>query len=574
MFKSYAIAVGRGEHRRRLDQEAASAGLPLRIGTDELLLVGQANVTSLSSGDALLVGQAFDRAGEPLTSLPAELTSFDQPDLGPFIERNWGNYALFAASADRALVYRDPSGSVPVYRLGGDQQSILVSDAQIALRLDLLRPQIDPIFLVHWLQFPFLRTARSGLEGVTELLPGMSIARSRSGGWTEIPGWHPARFTMPGRAIEDPAEAARRLRDTALSVIAAQPRGANLILRLSGGLDSSIIAACLAERGFRFECINFATRARDGDERDYARDVASKFKLRLVEVSEPEEAGLQAARRRSFRPLINPLLEPFERAVLKATQELGGAVVIDGAGGDNLFCSITSAAPVIDALANGSPGKAARAAFDIAARANCTIWDVLSAALRRAARRRIIWKEDRSFLRVDAMLPACEPHPWLNGLSVPPGKREHIEALVHIQHFLDRSPSSVPSLRPLLAQPLLELCLLIPSWLWVHGGRDRAIAREAFEGLVPCSVLQRRIKGSLQSLLYRSFERLRPDMRQLLFDGELAHSNIIDTIAVDRALSKEEWKTDSTQLRISEMVALELWLRSWNSQPASSSTSF
>jgi asparagine synthase (glutamine-hydrolysing) len=229
---------------------------------------------------------------------------------------------------------------------------------------------------------------------------------------------------------------------------------------------------------------------------------------------------------------------------------------------------------VIDALAGGSVGKAGRAAADIAARANCTIWDVIASAGRRLVKRRHPWKEDPSFLLPSARLPTCEPHPWLEGLAVPPGKREHVKALVHIQHFLDRSPSAIGFLHPLLAQPLLELCLRIPSWLWVGGGRDRAVARDAFAGLVPSSVLQRRMKGSLQSLLYRSFAQLLPQMRELLLEGELARSAIIDTVAVGAALTGEKWMADAVQLRISEMAALELWLRSWRSDSASSSSRF
>jgi asparagine synthase (glutamine-hydrolysing) len=396
--------------------------------------------------------------------------------------------------------------------------------------------------------------------------------RCGTGDWSDAPAWQPSIFTTAPLAIDDPSEAERLLRETALPTVAAQPAGSNIVLRLSGGLDSSIIAACLARGGHRFSCINFATRARDGDERDFAREVARTFGLDLVEVREPAQIGLDAPRRRSFRPLINPLLEPFERAVVRAADELGAALLIDGAGGDNLFCSITSAAPMIDALANGSLRMAGRAASDIATRANCTFWEVIAASGRRLLRPRHLWKEDRTFLAAEVLLQTCEPHPWLQGLRVPPGKREHVEALVHIQHFLDRSPSTIGLLHPLLAQPLLELCLGIPSWLWVVGGRDRAVARDAFAGLVPSSVLKRRTKGSLQSLLYRSFALLRPEIRELLLAGELARLRIIDTPAIEQALRGDDWMTDEVQLRISEMAALELWLRSWQSAPANSST--
>lgn len=573
MFGSYAVALGRGRHCHELGRRAAALGLPVRIDLHDLLLVAAENTATLCKGDTILVGQLFDDAGGQLTSLPEDFSALDRSiDPHAVLRRSWGNYALFSASPAQAVTYRDPSGFVPAYRCGEEDSTIFVSDAEIASDLGVIgRPPIDDNFVVHWLQFPFLRTARTGVQTVTELLPGMCMSRSSAGPWIEAPAWHPSVFVTRGHAINDPLQAPRELRETALSVVAAQPQG-NAVLRLSGGLDSSIIAACLSEAGLRFPCINFATRAHDGDERDYARAVAKEFGLDLVEVGEPEQVGLEVARRKSFRPLINPLLEPFERAATLAAEQLDAALLIDGAGGDNLFCSITSAAPVLDALASGSLRKAGRAAADIAVRANCTLWDVLMAAGRKMWRPRTLWKEDRSFLKPAALLKKCEPHPWLRHLRVPPGKREHVEALVHIQHFLDRSPSAIPFLRPLLAQPLLELCLRIPSWLWVRGGRDRAIARDAFAGLVPSSVLQRRLKGSLQSMLYRSFEQLRPDMCEMLLGGELARLGIIDTASIDRALTGNEWMSDQVQLRISEMAAMELWIRSWKDGPVTPST--
>ncbi|HWJ37330.1 MAG TPA: asparagine synthase-related protein, partial [Sphingomicrobium sp.] len=110
---------------------------------------------------------------------------------------------------------------------------------------------------------------------------------------------------------------------------------------------------------------------------------------------------------------------------------------------------------------------------------------------------------------------------------------------------------------------LLDLCMQIPSWLWLRGGRDRAVARDAFRGLVPDSILKRRMKGSLQGMLYRSFSALRETMRELLTSGELAEHAIVNPSLIDEALQSEAWMTDEVQLRISEMVALELWLRSW-----------
>ena len=566
MLGRYAIAFGRGSHRHELGARAAAAELPVRIETPDLLLVAPAGTRFLCEGGAILVGQMFASTSGRLGSLPDGLADvLDAAKLHAALDGHWGNFAFFNALGEDAIVYREPSGAVPVYRFGEPHETIFASDADLALTLGLqARAEVDARFLVHWLQFPFLRTSRTGLTGVREVLPGVLLTRTGSG-WIEGRGWHPAAFVGRNSAIDNPDDAARRLRETALDVVAAQLTDRPIALRLSGGLDSSIIAACLSRAGFRFPCINFATRSRDGDERGYARAVADRFGVQLVELVENELSGLVPPVRPSFRPLINPLLAPFERAIEQAALELGAEVLIDGGGGDNLFCSISSAASVIDALSRLGPRTATQAVADVAERADCTTWDVLAAATRCLLKPRPAWKEDRSLLNRRVLLRAPELHPWLQRLPGPPGKREHVEALVHIQHFLDRGICS-DVLHPLLAQPLLELCVRIPSWLWQRGGRDRAIARDAFAGLVPDSVLRRRVKGSLQSLLYRSFDKLREEMRDRLVSGELVRAGIVDPDAIHNVLSGDAWMSDVVQLRISEMVALELWVECWRSR--------
>lgn len=563
MFGPYAIAVGRGAHRHALGARAALLDLPVRIETAELLLVGAAGTAFLKGLRSVLVGQIFTAGNERLDTLPPALDSWGARSRSYEAPPNlWGNFAFFSATSDGASVYREPSGSVPVYRCGEDDQAVFVSDAKFARDLGLLEdPVIDRRFLAHWLQYPFLRTRRTGILGFEELLPGMLISTKGSRGWAEFSAWHPSIFAPKPQA--GPEDHASRLRSTALDVVGLQLDFANMLLSLSGGLDSSIIASCLKAAGRDFGCINFATLSRDGDEREHAREVANAIGVNLIEVGELPPAPLELRGELSFRPLINPLLAPFETAIAAAVQKLHASLFIDGAGGDNLFCSVSSAAPVIDALVSLKFADTAAVIRDIASRANCTLWEVLLAAGRRLCHRRPAWKEDRSFLRPECLLRQPELHPWLQRLPVPPGKREHVEALVHIQHFLDRSASSLEQLHPLLAQPLLELCLQIPSWLWLRGGRDRAVARDAFRGLVPDSVLDRRMKGSLQGMLYRSFSALRETMRELLTSGDLADQAIINPSLIDEVLQSDAWMTDEVQLRISEMVALELWLRSW-----------
>lgn len=574
MFGSYAIVFGRGEHRRRLREHAYAHGLSIHEQPD-LLLVAQPETAVLTSDNAVLVGQLFSNANRPVEALTVALDRCaTATDLREALRGHWGNFSLFSASPERYQVYRDPSGSVPVFRCGDGGRAVFVSDAEIADRLRLVDDsEADARFAVHWLQFPFLRTRRTGVADVVEILPGMCAGTDRSDAWTERLLWRPLDFVGKGSAIWNPEGAARALRELATAVVAAQPGARRTLLELSGGLDSSIIAACLARSGREVSCVNFATRSVDGDERDHARAVAAAFQFSLTEILEGEPGALERDARRSFRPGTNPILGPIERAVGDAARALGADLVIDGAGGDNLFCSVTTASPVLDAWRWSGPGAATRAMTNIAQRAGCTWWDVARAAAARAFKRRPTWKEDGSFLRPNLLFARPEVHPWLNGLHrAAPGKREHVEALVHIQHFLDRGSAGVARLHPLMAQPLLEICLRIPSWLWMDGGRDRAIARDAFAGVLPDSILARRAKGSLQSLFDRSFARFRPSLHELLRAGELQRRGIIDVDALDAALSGPDRTPGEIQLRISEMAALELWLQSWRANAAGRTT--
>jgi asparagine synthase (glutamine-hydrolysing) len=565
MCARYALAFGRGAHRHALRERALGAGFTVRADLPGMLLIADEATPVITGTQWAAVGQIFARGGERLQRAEGPGST---REVDPTASGYWGNFVLFSIGSDgSANVYREPSGSIPVYHVVGDGGDMFVSDADLATSLGLLeRAEVDPGFAVRWLQFPHLRTGRSGLKNVHEVLPA-TIRHEVGGQWIDELGWDPWRHARGEIRLSDFQAAADTLRSVALRVIPCQMPPGPVLLQLSGGVDSSIIAASLHHAGLSFSAVTFATCSADGDERRYARAVADTFAVPLKEITEDElPCLLMSPIERTFRPGSNPVLLPLDQAVERHRREIGAALLVDGGGGDNLFCYLTSAAPVVDALRSARPRAALEAARDVAERADATFWQVAKAAVRRglpAGRR--CWKEDRRFLKKDALQPGPDRHPWLaSSLLSPPGKRDHIASLVQIHHFLDRRiGAGTPALHPLMAQPLLELCLAIPTWLWVRGGIDRAVAREAFRGLLPPLIVGRRTKGSLQGLFHRFFARLRCDLRDLLLGGDLRAFGIIDAVAVELAFAGERWTGDEIQMRLSEMAALELWLHSW-----------
>lgn len=484
------------------------------------------------------------------------------------LEGKWGGFLSFLRCDDQVSVLRDPSGTVPAYHCEEAGLQIYFSHAELLSDLGLGSPGIDEEFLRQWLTFPALRTARTGLRGRSELLPG--TLRVTGGGPPCISeAWSPWRAAAAGRQILDFGEAARRVREIALATVPAQVAGLeNPVLQLSGGLDSAIVAACLEAARVPFGGANFVTATPDGDERDYARLVASALRIELAELAEPTGAlDLSPPSRPSLRPPLNPILQPVHRAFSQHARETGATDFVTGAGGDNLFCYLTTTAPVLDAAAVLGLRDASRALNDVATLGDATIWKAgrFAVAKRLRSGRRPLWRRNEFFLAPGAPATEADPHPWLNRPpDALPGTVEHVESLVLIQHFTEPEHASGKRLhQPLVNQPLMETCLSIPTWLWVRGGRNRAVARAAFADLLPPGIIRRRTKGRLEGMCSRAYSSERDVLAGLMLEGELARRGLLDQAGIERYL-RAPGPPDDSYFRLFDLVALELWLCSWS----------
>ena len=479
---------------------------------------------------------------------------------------NWGNYVAFLRDEHRVAVMRDPSAAVPAYHCDLDGVQVYFSDLDLCGDLGLDNIPVDEEFLRQWLTWPYLRTARTGLAPIKELVPG-TIRRSGGSHSAIETAWTPWA-AAPGQQIRAFEDAAERVRATVLGTVGAQLAGHDrLLLELSGGLDSSIVAAALAAADMRVPVVNFATLMPDGDERSYARIVAAALGFHLTEIEEDRRPlDLRPPGRAMLRPPLSPVLQPLNRGLCDLARRSGAQGFVTGAGGDNLFCYLTTAAPILDAVRDLGLARALRSTLgDVAIMGGCTIWTAGRYALCKwlAQGRRPAWKEDRRFLSDEAVAERMDPHPWLDApADAPPGKRQHVASLVRAHHFMEpRYPSGESLIHPLINQPLMELCLQIPTWLWVRGGRNRAVARRAFEDLLPAEAIHRRTKGRLESMCARAFAENRRPLEALLLDGELAARRLIEVSAIESYLKGTGPARDEDYFRLFDLASLELWLR-------------
>ncbi len=481
-------------------------------------------------------------------------------------EGYWGNYVAFSAhEAGQFEVLRAPLTGMPLYWIRIDKSLVCFSHLALVERLG-LDLKVDWDFVRHSLAYRGLRTARTGLAGVSELLAG---TRLHVGNATRVETiWSPWNFVEADRLC-DAAVWAPELEQRAIDCIASWAAGRpGILLELSGGLDSSIVAAGLAASGADFVGVTVATASADGDERRYARDVAERCGIRLIEASH-DDALIDLARAPAHlapRPAAYGVLHGFDVAIGEAMHDLGRPALFSGIGGDNVFAYSHSIAPALDAWSQFGPGLTVlRVLRDVAQVTDTTIWHAASAAIRRWRRGAAYagWARETNFTMTELLPSAPELHPWqmgTDGMAI--GKRQHVDALIRITDFLDRPDRWYDQdvIAPLLSQPLVELCLSIPSWNWIEGGRDRSVARTAFAARLPASVITRRSKGRLETMCAAAFLKDRERLVPLLLEGRLAHAGLLDRRAIKAYFARGDVDTDFGHFRLMEIADLELWI--------------
>ncbi|WP_332817679.1 asparagine synthase-related protein [Sphingopyxis sp.] len=565
-----ALVTGHSEH------DALPQGVVRLAAVGAATLVGDADVPVVAMGDAILIGWAFRKGrDQPCDRLaPQEAVAIIESAGRWAIDRLWGNYIVMWKAEDGAPhILRSPITGPAVYHVvgaegpqGPDSRSrIAFTDLALARSLGFALDRPDAQAIDAELRIPLLRSPTTGLKDVREILPGEIV---RLGAPTALPqSWRPWDYVDASRRADPDA-----LRSQVMRVVSAwSGRFGRIQLELSGGLDSSIVAACLAGRRSPWRAITMATPDPDGDERVYARAAADRARAPLFELLLAGEAADPVAPLRHLRPRPGGfgLLAPVDGALFSAAKDYGAEAIFTGAGGDNVFGYLTSAAPIVDALRFAGPAAAWRAAGDLARVMNDNIWKALRLAARKLVVPGAFWPTDATLL--SSRFAANPPqHPWFDGASTAwPGQRTYALKLLPIQPFLDGYDRALalPMIAPLLSQPLVEYGLGVPSWQWFEGGRDRALARDTFRSDLPDIILARRIKGRIESLFYPSFDLNRTALRHFLLDGWLASESLIDCDAVAALIDGKVRADGVAVIRLLHLADIERWVRSIIGRP-------
>lgn len=520
-------------------------------------------------GDWTLIGDVFGHPGGPITGRDDARFSSARS----LVSKVWGRYVGLRMTDQGAVsaVLRDPSGAQECIAWTDGGLTIVASTVPQWL-LQRLRPawSINIGRLAHAIRDPLASTGPLLIDGPVAIGPGVVQPLPLDG--QAEPAWRPAEIAHRSLGSRiGPAEAAAMIRAAIDEAVAGLADGGEtLAAEVSGGLDSSIVAACLAQGGRRVGMwINAYGATPEADERAYVAGLAERLAVEPVCVPHAGGALTETLLERisqDVRPGLNALDAHHDLDWACRLAAVGAGTLMTGKGGDAIL--VHSAGPDVFADAWLDRGWLALLAPDTArlARTNeMSVWSMARDAMRR--RRQGVRPPELDIGFVLPSLSALTLHPWLQGCEeFGPSKVFQIAGVADnvARHARSILTEAIDVRHPLCAQPVAEACLALPTPILALGGRGRGLARQAFRDRLPPLITERRSKGDMTriygKMILDSLDMLRP----WLIDGRLAAAGIIDRRAAEAALNPETLMWRGGYSAIIRAAAFEGWLRVWS----------
>jgi asparagine synthase (glutamine-hydrolysing) len=507
-----------------------------------------------------------------------------------FPERLRGMFAvaLWDRRRRRLVLSRDRMGVKPLYVTQGSFGLAFASEVKSLIAGGLVQPALDPLAAELFMAFGYVPGPRTLFAGVRKLMPASTLVFEDGRLASEQPYWTPFDNPPDGVGRDAREDQERLLELLRASVHARMISDVPLGVMLSGGLDSSLITALMAEaspRPVKTFSVGFAEDAAANELGDAAR-VAGRlatdhYELETSALDHPEL--LDEALWHLEEPIAD--LSCLGFLLLSRLARETVTVALSGQGADELLGGyrkhqvaamathvgraprllrggLARAGAALSPESTGARGLAALTADDPAAR--------MLAMSRVVQARERLETFAEGFLQegaeaaiadsVDSQAPPVRLSPL--------GETLHLDtrmALVDnmLLYFDKMSMAASLEVRvPFMDHELVEFCAALPDTARVRGLRRKDLLKRASQGLVEPAIIDKKKRGFFHSALGTWLRMQRESILSEVLLDERTLSRGLYRPDVVRALvgaSGDEGKKHSQ--RVFSMFLLEKWLR-------------
>lgn len=258
------------------------------------------------------------------------------------------SFAIHDVRRDSVFIARDRLGIKPLYYHWDGRTLIFASEIKAILESGLVQAEVDSQSVWHYLSFRYVPAPLTIWKGIRKLPPGHTLSLCGTGAEPVIERYWDINFssgegTYSARHLEEFSELF--LDSVRHRLIADVPVG----IFLSGGLDSSAVAAAVAEvHNAPLSTFSVAfSRGGEFSELQYAREVAGVFGTDHHEVVIDEHDFMQLLPQLVWltdEPMADPASIPLYCVSRLAAEQV--KVVLSGEGADEILAGYTFEQPM------------------------------------------------------------------------------------------------------------------------------------------------------------------------------------------------------------------------------------
>jgi asparagine synthase (glutamine-hydrolysing) len=243
-------------------------------------------------------------------------------------------FAIWDGRKHELVLARDRLGIKPLYYASTEGGFLFASQVKALLASGVVDPDLSPSALRTFLAYGAVSDPLTIVDGI-KALPAAHVARVRDGVFKSEPYWEPP-LQQEGPVSLHQAES--RLRELLLEVVDAHlvsdvPAG----IFLSGGLDSSTLAAVAAQRNDDVRTVSVVFDDASLSEKPYAEAVANSIGSNHVSLT-LRPLDLVASLDDAFDAMDQPTFDALNTYVVaRAAAGIGLKVALSGLGADELF---------------------------------------------------------------------------------------------------------------------------------------------------------------------------------------------------------------------------------------------